>query len=197
MPDRAMPNPSEELHYVMEVEPLDLGADVKAVGLDLMEVESREPAHGLDAARIWAATLGALPGNEPWVLDFFAHLDRVREYCRLHGVPFEEKASGHSLILPAPSPEALTALIGRFTAETFGVRAGAPVTAGDGAVEGELARVGVDAYHPLFRNYLFCAVCDFENGFLTLLTEKLWTSEVLRRVKPAVSSLPVEVDRPQ
>ena len=29
MPERAMAN----LHYVLEVEPLDLGADVKAVGL--------------------------------------------------------------------------------------------------------------------------------------------------------------------
>ena len=87
----------------MEVEPLDLGADVKAVGLDLMEVESREPARGSDAARIWAATLGALPGTEPWALDFFAHLDRVREYCRLHAISFEEKSSGHSLVIPAPS----------------------------------------------------------------------------------------------
>jgi len=33
-------------------------------------------------------------------------------------------------------------------------------------------------------------------GF-TLLTEKLWTSEVIRRVKPAVSKLAVEVDRPR
>lgn len=197
MPDRTMPNPRKELHYVMEVEPLDLGVDVKAVGLDLMEVESREPAHGVDAARIWAATLAALPGNEPWVIDFFAHLDRVREYCSLHAVTFEEKASGHALAIPAPSLETLIGLIERFTGETFGVRAGALVGAGDAGVEGELARVGVDAYHPLFRNYLFCAVCDFENGFLTLLTEKLWTSEVLRRVKPAVSSLPVEVARPQ
>jgi hypothetical protein len=55
----------------------------------------------------------------------------------------------------------------------------------------------VDAYHAAFRNYLFCAVCDFENGFLTLLTEKLWTSEVLRRIKPATATLPVEVARPQ
>ena len=186
-----------DLHYVMEVEPLDLGADVKAVGLDLMEVESREPAKGSDAARIWAATLGALPGTEPWSLDFFAHLDRVREYCCLHSVAFEEKSSGHSLVIPAPSPEALTGLIERFVGETFGARAGSLMASGDATVEGELARVGVDAYHPAFRNYLFCAVCDFENGFLTLLTEKLWTIEVLRRVKPAVAGLPVEVARPQ
>jgi len=185
-----------DLHYVMEVEPLDLGTDVKAVGLDLMEVESREPAQGSDAARIWAATLTALPGTEPWALDFFAHLERVREYCRLHNIAFEEKSSGHSLVIPAPSQTALTGLVERFAGETFGARAGPPTAAGDAAVENELARRGVDAYHTTFKNYFYCAVCDFENGFLTLLTEKLWTSEVLRRVKPAVASLPVEVARP-
>ena len=183
--------------YILEVEPLDLGAGVKAVGLELVEMESREPARGADAARVWAAALGALAGTEPWALDFFSHLDRVREYCRLHGVPFEEKASGHSLVISAPSGEALAGLFERFEGETFGARAGTQVAAGDPAIEGELARRGVDAYHGAFRNYLFCAVCDFENGFLTLLTEKLWTSEVLRRVKPATVSLPVDVGRPQ
>ncbi|MBZ5659789.1 MAG: hypothetical protein LAO08_05220 [Acidobacteriia bacterium] len=186
-----------DLHYVMEIEPLDLGADVKAVGFDLMEVESREPARGGDAARIWAATLAALPGTEPWALDFFAHLDRVREYCSLHGIATEEKSNGHSLIVPAPSQPALVGLAERFAGETFGARAGAPLAAGDAALENELARRGVDAYHTTYKNYYFCAVCDFENGFLTLLTDKLWTSEVLRRVKPAVASLPVEVARPQ
>jgi hypothetical protein len=186
-----------DLHYVLEVEPLDLGADVKAVGLDLMEVESREPAQGTDAAHIWAAALPALAGTEPWALDFFAHLDRVREYCSLHAVPFQDRADGHSLVIPAPLPESLAELVERFAGETFGVRAGALASAGDPGVEAELARHGVDAYHNAFRNYVFCAVCDFENGFLTLLTEKLWTSEVLRRVKPAVTSFPVEVARPQ
>ncbi len=89
-----------DLRYVLEVEPLDLGADVKAVGLDLVEIESREPARGTDAARLWAATLSALPGTDPWALDFFAHLDRVREYCRIRGVAFEEKSYGHSLVHP-------------------------------------------------------------------------------------------------
>ena len=186
-----------DLHYVLEVEPLDLGADVKAVGLDLVEIESREPARGADAARLWAAALGALPGTEPWALDFFSHLDRVRDYCRKRGVAFEEKASGHSLVVPAPSGDALVGLVERFAGETFGARAGAQLAAGDPAVESELAERGVDAYHTAFRNYLFCAVCDFENGFLTLLTEILWTSEVLRRIKPATATLPVEVARPQ
>jgi hypothetical protein len=166
--------------YVMEVEPLDLGADVKAVGLDLVEIESREPVHGADAAKLWAATLAALPATEPWGFDFFSHLDRVREYCRSNGIRFEEKSSGRTLVIPSPSKDA-----------------GAQFAAGDPTLEGELAKRGVDAYHNTFKNYLFCAVCDFENGFLTLLTEKLWTSEVLRRIKPATADMPVEVARPQ
>jgi hypothetical protein len=188
-----MPDPQ----FILEVEPLDLGADVIAVGLDLVEIASREPARGPDAARLWAAALGALAAAEPWALDFFSHLDRVRDYCRLHGVAFEEKAGGHSLVIPAPAGDALAELFERFAGESFGARAGALVATGDPAVENELARRGVDAYHDTFRNYLFCAVCDFENGFLTLLTEKLWASEVLRRIKPATAALPVEVARPQ
>ena len=186
-----------DLQYVLEVEPLDLGADVKAVGLDLVEIETREPARGRDAARLWAAALAALAGSEPWALDFFSHLDRVRDYCQMHGIAVEEKAAGHALVVPAPPSEALAGLFERFAGETFGARAGAPMAAGDPAVEDELAHHGVDAYHAAFRSYHFCAVCDFENGFLTLLTEKLWTSEVLRRIKPAAASLPVEVARPQ
>lgn len=188
---------AEDVQYVLEVEPLDLGEDVKAVGLDLVEIETREPVRGADAARLWAAALRAIAGTEPWALDFFSHLDRVRDHCRLRGVLFEEKASGHALVIPAPSGDALAELLERFASETFGARAGAQLTSGDPVVEGELARHGVDAYRDAFRNYLFCAVCDFENGFLTLLTEKLWASEVLRRIKPATADLPVEVARPQ
>ena len=126
-----MPN----MHYVLEVEPLNLGADVKAVGLDLMEVESREPAHGRDAAHIWASALGSLAGPEKWGLDFFAHLDRVREYCTLHAIPFEERSSGRLIAVPDPPPEQLAELLERFAGETFGARAGLVLAPGDAAVE--------------------------------------------------------------
>ena len=42
--------------YLLDVEPLDLGADVRAVGLELIEAdENREPVRGTDAARIWSS----------------------------------------------------------------------------------------------------------------------------------------------
>ncbi len=184
------------LAYRLEVEPLDLGADVKSVGLELLDRESREPVRGADAARIWGAVLPALAGSEPWALDFFSHLDRLREFCRLHKIAYRE-AARRCIVIASPRPEPLTALLARFEAETFGARAGGQLAAGDTALEGDLARRGVDAYHPAFANYFFCAVCDFENGFLTLLTNRLWASEVIRRLRPVLDELPVEVARPQ
>jgi hypothetical protein len=43
---------------------------------------------------------------------------------------------------------------------------------------------------------LFCAVLDFAEGSLTLLSEQLWASEVMRRIRPALADLPVEVQTP-
>ena len=84
----------------------------------------------------------------------------------------------------------------RFAGQTFGVRAGAPLLAGDASVEGALAERGVDAYHAAFPQYLFCCVCDFAGGFLTVLSNQLWASEVIRRARAALENLPVEVTRP-
>jgi hypothetical protein len=76
------------------------------------------------------------------------------------------------------------------------VRAGGTVISGDPELEGRLAARGVDAYDGAYRNFLFCAVCDFENGFLTVLSDRLWASEIIRRARPALSDLRVEVARP-
>ena len=182
--------------YLLEIEPLDLGADVRAVGLDLTEAdENREPVRGPDAARIWSRILPAAAGSEPWVLDFFSHLDRVREYAERHGIDLRE-ASQRSVVIPALEQPALEALFDRFQGETFGVRAGVRAATSDAALEGDLARLGVDAYHTAFTNYYFCAVCGFEDGSLVLLSEKLWASEVVRRVRPALEGLEVEVRLP-
>ena len=181
---------------LLEIEPLDLGPDVRAVGLELVEMdENREPIRGTAASVIWSRVLRAVAGNEPWTLDFFSHLDRVREFCRNHAIPFRE-ASQRSLTIPSPDENLLEALFDRFQGETFGARAGGAVSSGDPPLEGELARRGVDAYQKAFPNYYFCAVCSFEDGSLVLLSEKLWASEVIRRVRPALAGLEVQVHLP-
>lgn len=178
--------------YVLGVEPLDLGPDVRSVSLELVEADGLgEPARGADAARIWARVLRAAAGEEPWALDFFSHLGRVRDFCERHEIVFRE-ATQRSIVVPAPEAPALKLLLERFEDETFGARAGGPLLSGDAALEGDLARHGVDAYHSAFPRYLFCAVCTFEEGSLVLLSEKLWASEVIRRVRPALNGLDVE-----
>ena len=39
--------------FSLDVQALDLGGDVKAVALELVETENREPVRGRDAAEIW------------------------------------------------------------------------------------------------------------------------------------------------
>ena len=83
-------------NYRLTVDPLDLGADLRAIGLELVELteDSDNPAaRGAEAAAIWASALPALAGAEPWALDFFSHLDRLREFCRGHQIGFRDAAS--------------------------------------------------------------------------------------------------------
>jgi hypothetical protein len=181
--------------YRLEIDSLELGPDVRAVGLELIDPETREPVTGNEAARIWAAIVPALAGEEPWGLDFFAHLERVQEYCRSRGIAFREP-NARTMVIAQQTAEPLAALFERFAGETFGVRAGGMVVSGDAKVENGLAQRGVDGYHTAFSDYLFCAVCDFENGFLTLLSDRLRASEVIRRARPALEGLEVEVAQP-
>jgi hypothetical protein len=182
--------------HLLDIEPLDLGPDVRAVGLELVEAdENREPVRGSDAARIWSRVLWATTGKEPWSLDFFSHIDRVKQYCERHSLGYRE-AGQRCIVIPAPEISQLESLLDRFQTETFGARAGGPIESGDPAVESDLARRGVDAYHKAFGGYFFCAVCGFEDGSLVLLSEKLWASEVIRRVRPVLEGLDVEVRLP-
>jgi hypothetical protein len=182
--------------YLLEAEPLDLGPDVRAVGMELVEAdENREPVRGLDAARVWSRVLIATAATEPWCLDFFSHLDRVRGYCELHKITHRE-ASERCLVIPAIEIAALEPLIDRFQRETFGVRAGQLASSADASLETDLGRRGMDAYHSAFQNYYFCGICGFEDGSLVLLSEKLWASEVIRRVRPLVEDLEIEVRLP-
>src|SRR5437879_11179345 len=61
--------------YCLEIDSLDLGADVRAVGLELLEPETREPVKGSEGDGIWAALVPALAGGRPWALAFLYLLD--------------------------------------------------------------------------------------------------------------------------
>jgi hypothetical protein len=178
------------------IEPLDLGQDLRAIGLELNEEGAEEPARGPAADAVWAAAIPALAAADPWLLDFTSHLDRLREFCRAHGIAIRE-AAARCIVIPQPEPSALLELIGRFETETFGFRAGPAVESGDAELENDLSSRGMDAYDRAFSRYSLCGICDFENGFLTVLTEKLSSAEVLRRVRPALTPLGARVERPE
>jgi hypothetical protein len=180
--------------YSLDVEALDLGADVKAVGLELLETQSREPVKGQEAAQLWAAVFLALANNEPYAIDFFSHLDRVREFCMTKEIPFREAAE-RCLVLPQPNAQQLRQLFERFEGESFGVRAGAATQSADAALEGDLSKRGLDAYQPAYGRYTFCAVCEPEDGWVTLLSATLWASEVIRRVRPALQPFDLYIAR--
>ncbi len=181
------------------IEPLDLGPDVRAISLDLAEQGPEDPARGPEADAVWAAAIPALAGTEAWSLDFTSHLDRLRDFCRAHAIYFRE-AAARSIVIPAMEPEDLLALSTRFEGETFGLRVGGPLASSepvDAALENDLSHRGLDAYHQAFRRYSSCGICDFEHGSLTLLTERLSSSEVLRRLRPAIAPLGARVERPE
>ena len=182
--------------YSLDVQAMDLGPDVKAVGLELIETESREPLRGEEAAAIWAAVFPALAGDEAWVLDFFSHLDRVREYCKNHELEFRE-AANRCLVLSEPGKEKLRGLVARFAAETFGLRCGAAAKEADARVESELSHRGLDAYQDAYTRYTFCAICEPDDGWVTLLSQSLWPSEIIRRARPALQLFDVHIARPQ
>ena len=89
--------------FSLDVQALDLGGDVKAVGLELVGTENREPVRGKDAAEIWSAVFPALAGNESYAVDFFSatlaeHNKNVVKYRRLlAGLPADPPP-------PPPSP---------------------------------------------------------------------------------------------
>jgi hypothetical protein len=182
--------------YSLDVQSMDLGSETKAAGLELIETESREPLRGEKAAEIWAAAIPALAGEDFWVLDFFSHLERVREFCKTREIAFRENAS-RCLVVPRPSAADLQALLARFAAETFGMRAGEAAREPDAALEEELSHRGLDAYQPAYTRYNFCAICEPDDGWVTVLSEKLWASEIIRRVRPALQAFDVYIARPQ
>jgi len=181
--------------FSLDVQALDLGGEVKAVGLELVETENREPVRGKDAAEIWSAVFPALAGDDSYVVDFFSHLERVREFCKSHEIGFRDAAE-RCVVLPQPNQEQLRQIFERFEGETFGIRAGKAAQSADAALEGDLSKRGMDAYQLAYGRYTFCGICEPEDGWVTLLSESLWPSEVIRRVRPAVQPFDIHIARP-
>jgi hypothetical protein len=181
--------------FSLDVEALDLGDGVKAVGLELVETENREPVRGKDAAEIWSAVFPALAGNESYAVDFFSHIERVREFCKTREIALREAAE-RCVVLPQPNQGQLRQIFDRFEGETLGIRAGAASQSMDAALEGDLSKRGLDAYQAAYARYTFCAICEPEDGWVTLLSESLWPSEVIRRLRPAVQPFDIYIARP-
>jgi hypothetical protein len=191
------------------IEPLNLGVDVRAISLDLAEEGADAPAAGPDALAIWTAAVPALIADEEWALDFVSHLDRARDFCRTNNIPWRE-AGARCVSIAHPNAEQVELLFARFETETFGFRARKAALAGgtvpaadaskyleDAELESELSKRGMDGYHSAFKRYTLCGICDFENGSIVLLTEKLSSGEVLRRLRPVVTDLGAKIERPE
>jgi len=176
---------------MLEVRTMELGEDVRAVGLELRAGED-EPARGAESAAVWARVLPALAGDVPWVIDFFSHLNRVREFCARHAIAAREEP-GQALVIAEPARDQLEELIARFDGETFGARAGERLEDGDAELERELVHRGLDAYHHVYSRYLFCGVCEFAESSLVVLSETLDAGDILGRAKEAVEGIEVEV----
>ena len=181
--------------YSLDVQAMDLGNEVKAVGLELLETENREPVRGKEAAEIWSEIFPALAAKEAFAVDFFSHLDRVREFCKTRKIEWREAAE-RCIVISLPGIEELRQLLERFVGETFGIRAGSAAQAPDAPLEGDLSRRGLDAYQQAYTRYTFCAVCEPEDGWITVLSQTLWPSEIIRRVRPVVQKFDVHIARP-
>src|SRR5437762_8051763 len=88
--------------FSLDVQALDLGGGIKAVALELVETENREPVRGRDAAEIWSAVFPALAGNESYAVDFFSHTERAREFRKTQEMAIRD-ATERCVVLPHPN----------------------------------------------------------------------------------------------
>jgi len=128
-------------------------------------------------------------------VDFFSHLDRVREFCESRKIAWREAAE-RCIVISSPGTEELRQLLERFEGETFGIRTGSAAQTGDAALEGDLSKRGLDAYQQAYARYTFCGICEPEEGWVTILSQTLWPSEIIRRVRPVVQKFDVHIARP-
>jgi hypothetical protein len=180
---------------IIEIEALNLGDNTRAIGMELVHVGAeREPVTGREAAEVWCRVLPAIAPGEPLALDFPSPSAELCEFCSARHIGRE--IAGGNLSVTAPSPEILTELIERFEGLTFGARAGSLAAQPDQALEEDFGRRGVDAYQEAHHRYTFCAICAFEEATVTLVAPRLWATEVVRRIAPALTGMDVQVHQP-
>jgi len=88
-------------------------------------------------------------------------------------------------------------LIVRFAGETFGLRCGAAAKEPDAVVESELSYRGLDAYQDAYTRYTFVRSANRNDGWMTLLSQNLWPSEIIRRCTAGAAAVDVHIARPQ
>ena len=76
-------------------------------------------------------------------------------------------------------------------------RVGPAAAEADAPLEKELSHRGLDAYQAAYSRYTCCAICEPSDGWVTLLSDSLWPSEIIRRVRPALQPFDVYIARPQ
>src|SRR5260221_12967551 len=128
--------------FSLDVQALDLGGEVKPVGLELIETQNREPVRGKDAAEIWSAVFPALAGDESYAVDFFSHIERVRGFCKMREIAIRDAAE-RCVVLPQPDQEQLRKIFERFETETFGLLSGRALKPPDDELEGNLSKPGL------------------------------------------------------
>jgi hypothetical protein len=143
--------------------------------------------------------LQSIAPGEPIALDFPAQDKVVVEFCASRRIG--RQGAGGICIVALPTPgiqarEILADMIERFESLTFGVRAGSLAATLDQTFEENFAMRGVDAYQEAYHRYTFCAICAFDEATLTLVAPRLWATEVVRRVAPAITGLDVQVHQP-
>src|SRR5207244_12185486 len=106
--------------FSLDVQALDLGNEVKAVGLELVETENREPVRGKEGAEIWSEVFPGLAGKDPFVVDFFSHIDRVREFCKARKIEWRAASEGW-VVVTSPSAQGLRQRFRGFEGDTLGV----------------------------------------------------------------------------
>ena len=144
------------------------------MGLELIDPETREPVTGRGSREDLGGGVDCARGGRSLGARFFRASGTGAGVLPVAAASHFASPTSACWSFRSSRSRQLAAIVERFAGETFGVRAGGLLAQATRDVEAGLAERGVDALpHWPIRSYLFCAVCDFENGFLTVAERSL------------------------